>query len=83
MCGAPRVLPVHRHTSEHQGQVQDHQQGLLLQVQREDPETDAGARQGELRQETIISEVGPPVEHIFFKLDFPLNFISCQAANFN
>ena len=55
----------------------------LLQIQRQNSETDAGARQGELRQETIISEVGPPVEHIFFKLDFPLNFISCQAANFN
>ena len=35
MCGAPRVLPVHRHTSEYQGQVQDHQQGLLLQVRSE------------------------------------------------
>ena len=35
MCGAPWVLPVHRHTSEHQGQVQDHQQGLLLQVRSE------------------------------------------------
>ena len=35
MRRAPRLLPVHRHTSGHQGQVQDHQQGLLLQVRSE------------------------------------------------
>ena len=91
MCGAPRVLPVHRHTSEYPGQVQDHQQGLLLQVrsetmrglawlvltfpplqvQRPDPETNAGTRQGELCQEAVLPEVShnvqPTVVDIFFQ----------------
>ena len=57
MRRAPRLLPVHRHTSGHQGQVQDHQQGLLLQVQRQDSEADAGTCPGELCQETIIPKV--------------------------
>ena len=57
MRRAPRLLPVHRHTSGHQGQVQDHQQGLLLQVQRQDSEANAGTCPGELCQETIIPKV--------------------------